>query len=489
MNLKPDAARPVPVSDIHEWYAETDVIVVGCGGAGASAAIEAREAGAEVMVLELASATGGTTALAGGLIYLGGGTPIQKACGFEDTLEDMYRYMLLASGPNADVEKIRRYCENSLEHYDWLVSQGVEFNPVFYPHKHTNTPNDETLIYSGNEACLAESSVARPVPRGHKPKAMGEEGGSTLMRVLTSRMQALGVNIQCDARVLALVMDGRRVVGVLVRIDREIRAVRARRGVILCAGGFIFNEGMLERHAPRLKKLTVPLGNPGDDGTGIRLGMGAGGAAMNMHEGFLCLPFYPPAPHVKGIMVNAQGQRFINEDCYHGRMAHHAMNQSEGKVYLIVDGELFEQPPEYANMPILEAAETIEELERDMGFPANTLAHTVANYNHFAAQGEDPLFHKAPDYLKPLDTPPFVAIDCRLQEGGCMYSGFTFGGLETRPDGEVLDHAGEPIPGLYAAGRNACGIPRSGEGYSSGMSIGDATWSGRLAGRAAAANL
>lgn len=489
MTASYDPSAPVRAADVEHWYAETDVVVVGMGAAGCSAALEAAEAGAEVMVLELASAAGGTTALAGGLIYMGGGTPVQQACGFDDSIDDMYRYMLSAAGPNADVEKVRRYCEGSLEQYAWLEAQGVVFNPVYYPEKDTNTPNDEALIYSGNEACTEYRKIARPAPRGHKPKAMGEGGGTALIQALTAALEKTSARIVCDARVLTTITDAGRVVGVMVRIDGAVRAVKARRGTILCAGGFIFNEDMVRQHAPWMTRLTTPLGNPGDDGTGIRLGLGAGGAAINMSEGFVCLPFYPPAPHVKGIMINEQGQRFVNEDCYHGRMGRQAMLQSNGKVYLIVDGSLYEEPPEYANMPILQAAETIAELEQDLELPANTLTHTVTLYNEHAARGEDPLFHKHAEYLQPLVTPPFVALDCRVQEGGCMYSGFTFGGLDTRYSGEVLNASGQEVPGLYAAGRNAAGIPRSGEFYASGMSIGDALFSGRWAGRSAAANV
>ncbi|HUH36812.1 MAG TPA: FAD-dependent oxidoreductase, partial [Spongiibacteraceae bacterium] len=118
---------PVAAQSIRQWARETDVLVVGLGAAGASAAIEAATAGAEVEVLELASAGGGTTALAGGQIYLGGGTPIQKACGFEDSAEAMYEYLLMAAGPNADHAKVRAYVDDSLAHYDWLVAHGVEF--------------------------------------------------------------------------------------------------------------------------------------------------------------------------------------------------------------------------------------------------------------------------------------------------------------------------------------------------------------------------
>ncbi len=118
MNNPPPQATTIDSTGVKHWHAETDVLIVGGGGAGISAAIEAADAGAKVIVLEAASEAGGSTALAGGLIYMGGGTPTQKACGFDDDIEEMYKYLLQASGPNADVEKVRIYCERTLEHYD-----------------------------------------------------------------------------------------------------------------------------------------------------------------------------------------------------------------------------------------------------------------------------------------------------------------------------------------------------------------------------------
>ena len=116
--------------------------------------------------------------------------------------------------------------------------------------------------------------------------------------------------------------------------------------------------------------------------------------------------------------------------------------------------------------------------------PCDTLQQTVALYNVNASQGEDPLFHKHPEWLRPLDAPPYAAFDLSL--GKAPYLAFTLGGLSTRATGEVLDDRGEVVTGLYAAGRNSCGLPRSADGYASGLSVGDATFFGRLAGRQAA---
>ena len=148
MTKKSLADRPKPLADVQHWYAETDVLIIGGGGAGTSAAIEAADAGAKVMILEAASDAGGSTALAGGLIYMGGGTPTQKACGFKDDTEEMFKHLMMASGPNADPIKVRLYCDESLNHYDWLVKQGVVFKPEYYPYKHTNTPNEAALMLS-----------------------------------------------------------------------------------------------------------------------------------------------------------------------------------------------------------------------------------------------------------------------------------------------------------------------------------------------------
>src|SRR5262249_60077024 len=124
------ADSPSPVVDVSAvagWDDSADVVIAGLGVAGACAAIEARAAGADVLVLGRASGGGGLTGNAAGHVYLGGGTRVQKAVGVEDTALDMEKY-LLAVTPEPDAEKIHLYCEQSVEHFDWLVAQGVPFN-------------------------------------------------------------------------------------------------------------------------------------------------------------------------------------------------------------------------------------------------------------------------------------------------------------------------------------------------------------------------
>jgi predicted oxidoreductase len=128
--------------------------------------------------------------------------------------------------------------------------------------------------------------------------------------------------------------------------------------------------------------------------------------------------------------------------------------------------------------------ETIEALEKAVGFPESTLTTTVEFFNRHAANGEDPLFHKAPAYLRPLSAPPYSALN--LSVGKSIIPAFTLGGLDTLPTGEVLTPDGKTVPGLYAAGRTTAGLPHSASGYASGLSIADGSFFGRQAGRSAA---
>jgi 3-oxo-5alpha-steroid 4-dehydrogenase len=241
---------------------------------------------------------------------------------------------------------------------------------------------------------------------------------------------------------------------------------------------------MLQAYAPQAERLSAdPLSAGHDDGSGIALGLSVGAATLHMDELFTTLPIYPPESNVKGILVNEQGRRFVNEDAYPGRIAIHCMRQPGNRIFLLTDDALFEQPSALSRIEIVAVEESWEDLERALEMSEGTLVKTVDAYNRAAARGDDPLFHKTAPWLQPLDQPPFAALACHL--GEAFYPFFTLGGLEARPTGEVLMPSGAIVPGLYAAGRTACGLPRDGEGYSSGMSLADCTFFGRLAGRSA----
>jgi len=491
-----DKARTNPtrarhLRDVQQWDRDTDVAIVGFGGAGGCAAIEVADAGSSAIIFELASASGGSTALSSAEIYMGGsgGTRVQQACGFEDNTEDMITYMTMAAGPQADEEKIRNYCENSRDHFQWLVDIGVPFKDSFHQERAIMCLTDDGLLYTGSEKAYPYAQQAKPCPRGHNLYVEGDNGGPLFMKIVTENVEKrTAVTVEYETRALTLIVDDDdRVVGLVVRQNQQELNVRAHQGVILCAGGFVMNDEMVRKYAPMLTAGTERIGNPGDTGTGIMMGMSVGAAAINMHEGFISLPYYPPASMTRGIVINDKGQRFINEDVYHGRLGAFALRQESERIYFIVTVEQYGdyERVSYLGAQVAGTGETVAELEEELGLRQGSLQQTLQVYNEDCNNGEDTQCHKAAEWLEPL-APPLVALDITPGRGPFVPY-FTLGGLDTLPSGEVVDAQRQVIPGLYAAGRTACGVVRRAEGYSSGMSVGDATFSGRMAGRQAAA--
>lgn len=479
--------RPYPVSKVSEWDYAADVVIIGFGAAGACAAIEATACGANVLLFERNSGSGGASGLSGGEIYIGGGggTDAQRAAGFRDGTEDFAAYLKAAGGPCADAAKCELYAREALDHYAWLKAQGVPYRGNYLPGKHIEPVDDSTLIWSGSEAASPFREIARPAPRGHVIQHQGWGGGRPLVDILERRAREHGVEIIVDARALALIADGERIVGAVMRIDNRNRFVQARHGVILATGGFVMNEDMRRRYCPQTFRINSPIGDK-DDGTGILLGMAAGGDAIHMDQFFTTCPWTMPESHSHGVFVNEAGQRFINEDCYHGRVSRAAVDQPGDRVYLLLDNAHFQQPLDIAGISIAGTGDSWAEVEAELGMAEGTLSATMAFYNHHARRGADPLFDKQPPILTPLDQGPFVALELNFQTS--YFSFFTLGGLRTSVDGEVLDRGGQPIAGLFAAGRCTSGLPAWGHGYSSGMSLADCTFFGRQAGRRAASN-
>ena len=148
--------EPIPALDVSEVrFDETvDVVVVGLGAAGASAVVGARQAGADVLAVERSGGPGGTSAHSGGLIYLGGGTALQSACGFQDSPENMAAFLRAALGPGVDDDRVDAYCEGSPDHFDWLVSIGVPFRAAFCDEPNRESADDAGLLFSGGEDSL-----------------------------------------------------------------------------------------------------------------------------------------------------------------------------------------------------------------------------------------------------------------------------------------------------------------------------------------------
>ena len=472
---------PLPASVLADGTERYDVAVVGFGIAGGSAALEAARAGARVLLLERAAVHGGTTCMAGGHFYLGGGTAVQQATGHEDSAEEMYEY-LVATSKEPEHDKIRAYCEGSVEHFGWLESLGFEFERSFFPGKAVIQPGTEGLMFTGNETVWPFRELARPAPRGHKVPVPGDTGGAKLvMDLLRDRAEEAGVEMRYETGATALVTgESGAVVGLAWRSFGDTGVVRAG-ATVITAGGFVMNPEMVARYTPELftreqgAKL-IALGSTYDDGLGIRLGMSAGADLRHMDEPFITAPFYPPPVLITGLIVNSRGERFVAEDSYHARTSQFVLEQAGSAAYLIVDAAHLEQP-EMPLVPLLDGYETVADMEAGLGLPAGSLEKTLARYNHHAARGEDPDFHKGADWLAPQDQAPWAVFD--LRPGHALYAGFTLGGLRTTVDAQVRRPDGSVIPGLYAAGACASTIAQDGKGYVSGAQLGAGSFFGR----------
>ena len=498
MSLKQNNKVPnlTKTKNIDSYDDVFDVVVCGFGGAGGCAAIEAANKGAKVLLLERASDGGGSTALSSCEMYLGGsgGTSLQRACGFEDTTENMISYLKACLEEKGDYEKIKLYAENAADHFEWVKSLGVPYKEEAHLGRIVVPETNQSLLFTGNERIYPFLDHAKPIPRGHVPSHEGDFGGKIFFDALKTKVISQGVHMSCDSRLLSLIVDEHNIIqGVTFKKDNELSHVRAKNGVVLTTGGFVMNEEMIKKYLPFQSKFAAPYGNPWDEGDGIQIGQAMGANVINMDEAFFGVYFYPPESLTYGIFINNLGERFVNEDSYGARIGFYCSQQPKQQIFMLVQDEDFKHSIYMDRLPIIAVAETIEELENEAGFKKGSLIETVKTYNEYSKNGEDKDFRKHPDWLKPITKPPYAIIDYSFKhQSSPAYSDksgplmFTLGGLETLPSGEVLNKKGKIIPKLFAAGRTTAGLPRSGKGYASGMSVGDATFFGRMAGISAA---
>ncbi len=242
-----------------------------------------------------------------------------------------------------------------------------------------------------------------------------------LMKPLVDTAKALNVRAEYDMRVQTLIVDADgRVVGLLAKQYGKDVAVRARKGVVLATGSFAYNNEMLESFAPRdgqpARRLDRGARRPRDPQAQA---LGADLAHMDAAEvAFFC----DPQLFIRGILVNGRGQRYINEDTYPGRVGQATLYENHNEAYLIIDEAAYEEgmtrptsSPQLRHQPKW-VAETVEELEAEMGLPAGALQATVDVFNRHAENGEDPLFGKKTEWVKPIGS-PVAAIDLRGMTG------------------------------------------------------------------------
>lgn len=532
-------AAELATPDGAPWDLTCDVLVVGCGLSGCATVLRTAEDPAlQVMAIDRGEG-GGASALSGGVLYLGG-TRVQRECGIEDSAENMAAYLAYETGSLIRPETLKRFTEQSATMIPWLEGHGARFGGPATDEK-TSYPGTSFLYYSGNERTVAARKLAAPAPRGHRAlpldgKSVWAMSGAQLVPPLLASLKArpnVRFSPQTSARRL-FVDAGGTVVGAeiwriepgsvaalahrtLMRLGRNMIAtilgvtapamraaarierasakpvrVRARRGVVLSAGGFVYNRTMMARCAPNYVGM-APLGTVGDDGSGIKLGASVGGATDRMAVCSAWRFLYPPASWTKGIAVGPDGSRIVNEEEYGSRTGEALFERNGGRGWVIGDQPLHDavvaetKSPElqpYQRMqlrPIMKfgvkSAPTLASLAAQIGVPAAALEHTVAAYNASIAAGEGDAFGKSDECRVPIASGPFHAYDISFDARLNPIPGLTMGGLTVDEDtGEVLDEARKPIGGLYAAGRTAVGICSN--WYVSGLSLADCMFSG-----------
>jgi 3-oxo-5alpha-steroid 4-dehydrogenase len=245
----------------------------------------------------------------------------------------------------------------------------------------------------------------------------------------------------------------------------------------------------------------MPLGNPGDNGGGIRLGQSAGAATARMHHLSAWRFIRPPAGLSWGPMVNSRGARFIDETVYGAAIGYELIEHHDGKAWIILDQPLYEETLRqckskelysFQSGPAMLAlrfartkAASLDELAQRLGFDLGVFSDTIAANNRAAAgTGEDP-FRKAASERRAIGQGPFYAIDIGVSSRLFPLPVLSLGGLVVDEDSGAVKRAdGSAIPGLYAAGRTAVGI--CSHLYVSGLSVADCFFSGRRAAAAAA---
>jgi len=542
----------VSSSDAVEWESETDLVIVGLGGAGVSAAAEALDRGLSVYALDRFEG-GGATKASGGVVYLGGGTKTQKEAGVSDTPENMLAYLKQEVGDIISPDTLQAFCAQSSDNEAWLTQRGVRFEGKLW-NKKTSYPNAEYYLYHSDNSLLPTyAKTAEPAARGHRgwvPLKQGRKAmnlGGSIYDPLLKHAETLGLKTSRLADVRSLVIDERgRVLGVKAYVfeqgseaaiayrdlraralkwmtmyppilpgsglffkrgfalsrkaaelldQRVVKYYRARRGVVISAGGFAYNRSMMKAHAPKFAR-GYPLGTEGDDGAGIRLGQSAGGAVGNMSRVTAWRFINPPFSFARGLIVNETGERFINEMVYGAALGVEIGERQNGKAWLILDKGLvksalaevsgskalpFQRDLARLNVGIASnKASSLQKLARKTGLPPDALEQSVAHYNEIAQGNAICPFGKPAGDAAHLARGHYYAIDIGLAAKLFPCPVLTLGGLKIEESsGAVLSADNVPVPGLYAAGRSAIGV--CSWNYVSGLSIADCVFSGRRA--------
>ena len=455
--------------------ADADIIIVGAGGAGLSAAISAAENGAEkVIVLEMTAKTGGALNFTSGSMSAAG-TIIQKEEGIEDTVESYVADIINNGndfGGKPNKELIEVYANNATEVFDWLYENGI---------KDCFRPGAARAVFAPEHALYSVKRTYKPsAPAGYKSAA------HAVLDKLVAADSRIEVITLTTAKELIANEKG-QIIGVkAVGPNGEVEYT-SKKGVIVCTGGYSSNSKLMGQYAPE-GEYYLAGGAPGADGYGIYMMQKVGAGVTGMD----CIPTFPMGmisrtDPTKGqiastytwkagaITVNKNGERFCNETEDVVSIREVALEkQPEAVLYDIytdkiledltaAGGAIFMQFYFYeggAGDHVMYKADSIEELAEKIGVPAENLVKTVADYNAAVDAGVDTAFGRKLDgtdgnynlAINKIEGEKFYAI--RLHALCVM----TLGGVTANENMQVLDETNNVIPGLYAAGECVGGI-------------------------------
>jgi fumarate reductase flavoprotein subunit len=447
---------------------DADVLIIGAGGCGLSAALAAADAGVEVVVLEQTRTPLGTTSMSTGLIPAAG-TAEQAEAGIVDNPELFFRDIMAKNKSGADPHIVRTLCAQSSDTVAWLRDQhGVPLTLV------------DGFTYPGHSARRMYGTHNRT----------GEE----LVAALETAALAAGVVILTEAKAKTLYIDDEDVVRAVgyVRPNGRKEMIGCQ-ALVLATCGFAANPDLIAKHIPEIEG-AVPHTHPASQGLAISWGKRIGARLEDLsgyqgHAGLAAghgIPILWPTIMEGGIQVNIEGRRFSNEARGYSEQAATVLAQPKHLAWTIFDKRIeavmtqFNDYRDATSAGAILQASDIPELASAIGVDAGALEETLAEVEDTARRGEPDEFGRSFDVGKLLK-PPYLAVKVT----GAIFH--TQGGLSVNSDGHVLAEDGTPFPNLFAGGGAARGISGAGaDGYLAGNGLLTATSLGRIAGGQAA---
>ena len=437
----------------------TDVVVVGGGGAGLSAAIAAKEKGANVVLVEKMLMLGGNTNYATAGINAAN-TKLQKKLGIEDNAELFYNDTMKGGKNVNNPELVKKLTTDSANIIDWLTERGADLSEV---------------VFTGGQSAK----------RTHRP-AGGQAVGPVIVDALAETAEKDGIDVRTESEVTKLIKTGDKVTGVEVKHKGETYNITAK-AVVMATGGFGANAKMVAEYKPSLEGFGS-TNSPAITGEGIKMVKAVGGDLVDMTE----IQTHPTVVHKKtamiteavrgegAILVNREGKRFVSELETRDVVSKAELEQTGKSTFLVFDQEVREKLGAingYVRKGFTVEGATVEELAGKIGVDAKGLVETMAKYNGYVKAGEDKDFGKTA-LPRELVKAPFYAIEVSPAVH------HTMGGVHINTNAEVLTADGKVIPGLFAAGEITGGV--HGANRIGGNAVTDITVYGKTAGENAA---